>query len=150
MERYQRFFFRLTALNTGKKQEEKNSIVEQGREIAEEPWWIQDERVGEEVEEEEEEKEEEEGTEYDQQNKGQEQEREVEGDFPEVEQDGAWMDDMNREALSKIQEEKEVQRVMKQMLRSLSGMLKQEEKMLKQEKEENLSVTKRNVVPMIG
>ena len=49
-----------------------------------------------------------------------------------------------------IQEEKEVQRVMKQMLRSLSGMLKQEEKMLKQQKEENLTVTKRNVVPMIG
>ena len=141
MERYQRFFFRLTALNTGKKQEEKNSIVEQGREIAGEPWWIQDERVGE--EEGEEKEEEEEGTEYDQQNKGQEQGREVEGDFPEVQQDGAWMDDMNREALSKIQEEKEVQRVMKQMLRSLSGMLKQEEK-------ENLSVTKRNVVPMIG
>ena len=144
MERYQRFFFRLTALNTGKKQEEKNSIVEQGREIAGEPWWIQDERVGEEEEEEEE------GTEYDQQNKGQEQEREVEGDFPELEQDGAWMDDMKRDALSKIQEEKEVQRVMKQMLRSLSGMLKQEEKMLKQEKKENLLVTKRNVVPMIG
>ena len=40
--------------------------------------------------------------------------------------------------------------MMKQMLRSLSGMLKQEEKMLKQKKEENLSVTKRNVVPMIG
>ena len=60
------------------------------------------------------------------------------------------MDDMKRDALSKIQEEKEVQRVMKQMLRSLSGMLKQEEKMLKQQKEENLTVTKRNVVPMIG
>ena len=76
VERYQRFFFRLTALNTGKKQEEKNSIVEQGREIAGEPWWIQDERVGEEGEEEEGEEEEkkegEEGTEYDQQNKGQE------------------------------------------------------------------------------
>ena len=102
-----------------KKQELRTSILDQGEEVLGEPWW-NGERIGEEGEE----KRELVGrTEDDRQSNERE---EAEEEMGEDELEGARMNDMRKEALSKIQEEKEVQRVMKQMLRSLSGMLKHE------------------------
>ena len=108
--------FRLTALSTEK---EKQGERKEGEESVGEAWWNREKERGERVGEEEEE----DRLLDNQQSNGGEEEMEGE----EQEQlEGARINDTRREALSKIKEKEEVQRVMKQMLRSLYGMLKHE------------------------
>ena len=92
---------RLSALNT-EKEPQQNREKERGEEDEEEGRQLGDQ----------------------QSNGWEETEEEMEMDEQELE--GVQMNDTRREALSKREEKEDVQRVMKQMLRSLYGMLKHE------------------------
>ena len=106
-------FSRLTALSTGKeRQGQGDSVVKE--EEGGKPWWNRGKERVERFDRELEEKD----------RQLDDQQREEVGE-DEQELEGVRMSDTRGEVLSKMKEKEEVQRVMKQMLRSLSGMLKQ-------------------------